>query len=82
MQDIEDIIGVNSKEDIKGLNKTSIMTTSDGKTLKRKNDDAPVTADGDDYSAAKKEKLTPDMIGDKPELTISLKPSKETDANA
>lgn len=77
MGDIEDIIGVNNKDDSKASNKTSIMTTSGGKTLKRKHDD-----DAHDEEIIAGKKLAPEKIimGDKPEITITLK-SKEADVN-
>lgn len=80
MGDIEDIIGVNNKDDSKATNKTSIMTTSGGKTLKRKQEEDAHDVMDDEIIAAKK--LAPEKImGDKPEITITLK-SKEADVNA
>lgn len=74
MGDIEDIIGIN-KDDSKTSNKTSIMTTSGGKTLKRKHDE-----DGVDGENVGGKKLAPEKIMG-PEITITLK-SKEADVTA
>lgn len=71
MGDIEDIIGVNNKDDSKST-KTSIMQMSGGKTLKRKHDD-------DIEDGAEKKLATDKIMGDKPEITITLK-SKEAEA--
>lgn len=80
MGDIEDIIGVNNKDDSKASNKTSIMTTSSGKTLKRKHDEDAHDANDDETVGGKK--LAPGIMGDKPEITITLKSKEAADVNA
>lgn len=80
MGEIEEIIGIN-KDTISELktsnNKTSIMTSSTGKSLKRKHDDEHATIIEEEAGAMKK-LATEKMMGDKPEITITLK-SKEAE---
>lgn len=83
MGDIEDIIGVNNKDDSKASNKTSIMTTSGGKTLKRKHDeDAHDVMDDENIGGGKKLAQEKIIMGDKPEITITLKSKEAADVNA
>jgi hypothetical protein len=76
MGDIEEIIGINNKDILdqsKSPNKTSIMTTSSGKTLKRKHEDDSVI-----YAEDENPEKRIAHLSDKPEITITLK-AKETD---
>lgn len=82
MGDIEDIIGVNNKDDSKASNKTSIMTTSGGKTLKRKHDEDAHDVIDDEGIGGKKLAAEKIIMGDKPEITITLKSKEATEANA
>lgn len=77
MGEIEEIIGINTPE-MKTSNKTSIMTpSSGGKSLKRKHDNEGVVAE-DEEIGGKKLATEMKIMGDKPEITITLK-SKETE---
>lgn len=81
MGEIEEIIGINNKDGVKtSNNKTSIMTPSGGKSLKRKHEDEGDVAETNEKEAeVGGKKLAPEMkIIDKPELTITLK-SKEAE---
>jgi hypothetical protein len=82
MGDIEDIIGVNNKDDSKASNKTSIMTTSGGKTLKRKHDEDAHDVLDDENVGGKKLAAEKIIMGDKPEITITWKSKEATDVNA
>lgn len=77
--DIEEIIGINNKDtisELKTTSKTSIMTSSTGKSLKRKHDDEHAVVE--EEAIAGKKLATEKMMGDKPEITITLK-SKEAE---
>jgi len=75
MGDIEEIIGINNKDNFdkeqKSSIKTSIMTTSGMKTLKRKHDD-------DAHELAEKKFAAEKIFNDKPEITITLKGKEAT----
>lgn len=83
---INEIIGISSsvkkdnEEGTKTSGKTSIMTTSTGKTLKRKHEDDVVKIDtDDDVTQQKKTKNEDNLLAEtKPEITItSVKVSEE-----
>ena len=80
MGEIEEIIGINkdSISELKTSNKTSIMTSSTGKSLKRKHDDEHNATIIEEEAVAVKKLATEKMMGDKPEITITLK-SKEAE---
>ncbi|KAG5683097.1 hypothetical protein PVAND_012400 [Polypedilum vanderplanki] len=68
--DIEEIIGIPTKDSSdQKSNKTSIMTTSN-KSLKRKHEDESYNINDD--VAAEKKLATEKLLNDKPELTITL----------
>lgn len=80
MGEIEEIIGINNKDIISELktsnNKTSIMTSSTGKSLKRKHDDEHTIVE--EEASVGKKLATEKIMDDKPEITITLK-SKEAE---
>lgn len=74
---INEIIGIKSSvekegdEGTKHSGKTSIMTTSTGKTLKRKHDDDVVNFDSDDIQEKKKVAVESLAAETKSEITIT-----------